>query len=80
MILLEFATIIKDLVGCTSDIKHATEVEDDPQRRRPDIGRARTFLDWEPKVSLTVGLKKTVKYFRKELINFKEHHSNKVPL
>lgn len=77
---LEFATIIKNLVGTTSDIKHTTEVEDDPQRRRPDITRAKAFLHWEPKVPLTMGLKKTVKYFRKELMNFKQHHNSKALL
>lgn len=42
-------------------------VEDDPQRRKPDISRAKQFLNWEPKVSLREGLKKTVSYFAKEL-------------
>lgn len=66
----EFATIIKSLVGGRSQIKHMAGVEDDPQRRRPDISRAKTFLNWEPKVSLNVGLQQTVKYFRNELKRF----------
>ncbi|KAJ8967355.1 hypothetical protein NQ314_002941, partial [Rhamnusium bicolor] len=37
----EFATIIKTLVGGHSKIIHVSEVEDDPQRRRPDITRAK---------------------------------------
>ncbi|KAF5271339.1 hypothetical protein FQA39_LY08137 [Lamprigera yunnana] len=67
----EFATIIKDLVGGNSEIKHVAEVEDDPQRRRPDITRAKLYLRWEPKISLGVGLQKTVDYFKKELKLFK---------
>ncbi|XP_015122246.1 UDP-glucuronic acid decarboxylase 1 [Diachasma alloeum] len=63
----EFATIIKDSVGGTSKIVELAAVEDDPQRRRPDISRAKKFLNWEPKVSLTEGLKKTIAYFEKEL-------------
>jgi nucleoside-diphosphate-sugar epimerase len=37
---------------------------DDPQRRRPDITRAREILGWEPRVSLEDGLKETLAYFR----------------
>jgi len=36
----------------------------DPVRRRPDISRARERLGWEPTVTLSEGLKKTVEYFR----------------
>jgi nucleoside-diphosphate-sugar epimerase len=38
--------------------------EDDPRRRRPDISKARNYLQWAPKVSLEEGLKKTIDYFR----------------
>lgn len=63
----EFATIIQKLVGGTSKIEHTAEMQDDPQRRKPDIKRAKKILNWEPKVSLNIGLKKTVTYFREEL-------------
>ncbi|CAN7996956.1 unnamed protein product [Ixodes hexagonus] len=63
----DFAKIIKDLVGGTSKIVYTDKVEDDPQRRRPDISRAKTQLNWEPKIELQDGLKKTVEYFRDEL-------------
>lgn len=59
--------IIKDLIGGTSKIIRLAAVEDDPQRRKPDISRAKKYLNWEPKVSLTEGLKKTIAYFVKEL-------------
>jgi UDP-glucuronate decarboxylase len=36
---------------------------DDPMQRQPDIGRARRYLDWEPKVQLDEGLIKTIAYF-----------------
>ena len=39
----------------------------DPQRRQPDITRARQILKWEPKVSLEEGLLKTIPYFRQKL-------------
>ncbi|KAL1491494.1 hypothetical protein ABEB36_012083 [Hypothenemus hampei] len=73
----EFASIIKNLVGGHSKVVHVREVEDDPQRRRPNIDRAKKYLDWEPKVDLNTGLHKTVEYFRQELKRFKYSHRNK---
>ena len=50
---LEFAQIIKSLVsGSNSSVRHLPAVEDDPQQRRPDISRAKKYIDWEPKVNL----------------------------
>lgn len=63
----EFALIIKDLVGGQSVVKQTQAMEDDPQRRRPDITRAKKYLNWQPKVPLQKGLQKTIAYFRKEL-------------
>ncbi|XP_068086517.1 UDP-glucuronic acid decarboxylase 1 [Anabrus simplex] len=63
----EFAVMIKELVGGPSKIEQVAAVEDDPQRRKPDITRARTFLSWEPKVPLDIGLRKTIAYFSREL-------------
>lgn len=63
----EFAVIIHDLVGGRSEIKTMPAVEDDPQRRKPDITRAKTIIHWEPRVPLKEGLEKTIEYFRKEL-------------
>ena len=37
---------------------------DDPQRRQPDISKAKRVLDWEPKVELEDGLRETVEYFK----------------
>jgi len=72
----EFATLIRDLVGGASAIVHGEPVEDDPQRRRPDITRAKTVLGWQPLVSLEKGLAKTVEYFRKELGRSKHEDRN----
>lgn len=40
---------------------------DDPKRRRPDISRAKTLLDWEPRVSLQDGIRATHAWMREEL-------------
>jgi len=62
-----FASLIRDMVGSGSEIVHKPEVEDDPQRRRPDITTAKKELGWQPKVPLEKGLAKTIEYFRREL-------------
>jgi UDP-glucuronate decarboxylase len=64
----EFALMIRDLVGNTnSTIEHLEPMQDDPQKRRPDITRAQKELKWKPVVPLKAGLLKTIDYFRKEL-------------
>ena len=64
---LELATQIRDLVGSSSSIEFRALPEDDPKVRRPDIRRARELLDWEPVVSRSEGLLRTVEYFRTKL-------------
>jgi len=64
----EFAEIIKEIVNVDSEVRHLPAVEDDPQRRRPDIRRAKEYLNWHPKITLEVGLRKTIEYFRRELL------------
>jgi UDP-glucuronate decarboxylase len=39
--------------------------EDDPTRRKPDITVAKSKLNWEPKVGLAEGLRKTIAYYTK---------------
>lgn len=55
---------IKKLTGGLPEIKYSPLPKDDPQRRKPDISRAKELLDWEPKISLQEGLVRTIKYFR----------------
>jgi len=62
---LELANIIKRLTNSKSKFVFKPLPEDDPVRRRPDIGLAKKELGWEPKVKLEEGLKKTVEYFKK---------------
>jgi dTDP-glucose 4,6-dehydratase len=56
-------TIIK-MTGSKSKVIYRPLPTDDPKQRRPDITRARTLLQWEPKVELNEGLTKTIEYFR----------------
>lgn len=70
--ILEFARLIKSLVVSRSQIQFLPEAQDDPQRRRPDIRKAKMMLGWEPVVPLEEGLNKTIQYFSREL----EHQAN----
>jgi dTDP-glucose 4,6-dehydratase len=64
MTVLQFAEEIKRLVGSNAPIEFLPLPEDDPKIRRPDITKARTLLDWEPRVPLAEGLERTIAYFR----------------
>jgi len=66
MTILEFAEQIRRLTGSHSPIEFRPLPEDDPKQRRPDIGKARAILGWEPHVTLEDGLRLTVEYFRRE--------------
>lgn len=65
--ILELAETINKLLGNTAGVEFKPLPTDDPQRRRPDITRAKEVLGWEPKVTLADGLEQTFKYFEKEL-------------
>jgi dTDP-glucose 4,6-dehydratase len=65
--ILEFAKEILTLSGSKSTIEFRPLPQDDPKVRKPDITRARTLLNWEPKVGLEEGLQKTVGYFREKV-------------
>jgi UDP-glucuronate decarboxylase len=62
--IIDMARMVLNITGSASGITYHPLPEDDPLRRRPDISRARGLLDWEPKVSLEVGLRNTVEWFR----------------
>ncbi len=58
--LLELAKAVIEVTESRSEIIHEPLPVDDPQQRRPDIGRARDLLDWEPQVELSDGLRRTI--------------------
>lgn len=61
--ILDLAKKIKEITDSESEIVFSKRLpQDDPQRRRPDITKARTILHWQPKVSLSNGLKSTITY------------------
>lgn len=69
MTILQFAEAINRIAGNKAGITFVPDARSarDPQRRQPDITRAREILKWEPKVSLEEGIEKTIPYFEKKL-------------
>ncbi len=61
--ILDLAKLIVQMTGGRSTIVFGPLPKDDPKQRKPDISSAKTLLQWEPKVSLTEGLRSTISYF-----------------
>ena len=73
---LEFAQTIIKLCGATSGINFESSRIDDPERRRPDITKARTVLGWEPRISKEEGLRLTIDWFSRQLPDLSAIPSN----
>ena len=61
--ILELANVIKELTNSSSKIEFHPLPKDDPLRRKPDITKAKKFLDWKPKVELEEGLRRMIEWF-----------------
>ncbi|HPA16830.1 MAG TPA: SDR family oxidoreductase [Verrucomicrobiae bacterium] len=62
-----FAQKIIEMTGAGSRIVYKPLPVDDPKQRRPDIGRAKAILGWEPRVGLEEGMRQTIEWFRRRL-------------
>jgi dTDP-glucose 4,6-dehydratase len=67
MTLLDLAKRILRLSGSRSEIVFQPLPEDDPKVRQPDITRARSLLEWEPRIDIDEGLRRTIDWFRQKL-------------
>ena len=75
--ILQFAEEIIKLTGTTQKIINKELPVNDPKQRQPEISKARSILNWEPKVNRADGLKITYDYFKsltKEELYAKEHN------
>jgi UDP-glucuronate decarboxylase len=66
----QLASTIQEMINPAAQVIFAPLPSDDPRRRRPDISKAKSLLNWEPTIDLTEGLKSTIDYFqqrRKEI-------------
>lgn len=64
--ILEFAETVRRICNPKVELVYQPGRIDDPNRRCPDITKARTRLGWEPFVSLEDGLRLTIEYFRSQ--------------
>lgn len=62
--ILDLAKLIRRMTSSRSKIVFKPMPENDPMRRRPDIGKARKHLNWNPETGLEEGLKMTIEWFR----------------
>lgn len=62
--ILQLAQAVQSMINPDAELIYKPLPQDDPQRRKPDITRAKTFLDWSPTVPLQEGLKLTIDDFR----------------
>ena len=65
--ILQLAQTIQKTVNPDAEVNFEPLPQDDPKRRKPDITRAQTHLNWEPTINLQAGLQKTVDDFRSRL-------------
>ena len=74
----DFAMEIIKLTGTSQKIINKELPQNDPLKRQPNINKAKSLLNWEPKVQREEGLKLTYQYFKslsKEELYKKEHNS-----
>jgi dTDP-glucose 4,6-dehydratase len=65
--ILDFARAVQRLVGANVPIVRKPLPEDDPKVRRPDIGRAKEVLGWEPVIPFDEGMRRTIAWFREQV-------------
>lgn len=61
---LELAELVRDLVGTDKPFEYKPLPGDDPTRRQPDITKAKRLLNWEPKILVAEGLKRTIEHYK----------------
>ncbi|MTJ08299.1 UDP-glucuronic acid decarboxylase family protein [Anabaena sp. UHCC 0204] len=65
--ILELAQAVQNLINPDAQIKFEPLPADDPRRRRPDISKAKTLLNWQPTIPLQEGLKLMIEDFRQRV-------------
>jgi UDP-glucuronate decarboxylase len=59
----ELVTEVLSQTKSNSKVVQLPLPEDDPRQRKPDITKAETILNWNPKIEFQEGLRKTIEYF-----------------
>jgi dTDP-glucose 4,6-dehydratase len=74
----DFAEEIIKLTGTDQKVIYEELPQNDPKQRQPNIDKARSILNWEPKISRSEGLKLTYAYFKnlsKDELYKKDHYN-----
>ena len=61
--MLELAELTVEVTGSKSKLVFLPLPADDPKQRQPSIVRANEQLNWQPKIPLREGLRRTIAYF-----------------
>ena len=61
----DLAALIQRRTGTSSSLVFVGRPQDDPERRQPDISRAKNLLNWSPAIDLETGIDRTIAYFRR---------------
>jgi dTDP-glucose 4,6-dehydratase len=62
----ELANLVRELTQSKSEVVYEPLPQDDPQRRLPDITKAKELLGWSPKIDLRTGLTKTIAWYKQQ--------------
>ena len=65
--ILQLAQLVIEETGSSSKLVHIPLPSDDPSRRQPDIGLAKSTINWNPSIELKDGLRRTISYFEQLL-------------
>ena len=63
----ELAEKVISLTNSSSKVIYKELPQNDPKRRKPNISKAKSLLNWEPLTDLETGLKMTIDYFESKL-------------
>ena len=61
--IFQLAQLIKTKTKKEVTFIHIDRPFDDPERRRPSLDKAKQYIKWNPKISLSEGLNKTISFF-----------------
>ena len=60
----QLVNMFENILNTKLNINYKESTENDPTQRKPDLHLAKTKLDFDPKVTLTEGITKTLEYFK----------------
>ncbi|KVH99947.1 NAD(P)-binding domain-containing protein [Cynara cardunculus var. scolymus] len=75
--MLELAEVVKEIIDSKAAIEFRENTADDPQKRKPDISKAKELLKWEPKITLREGLPQMASDFRSRILKEDEGEFDK---